>query len=225
MSSPVGGASTQTVRARVWDLPIRVIHWLIAALIPFSWWTAHSDHLPWHRRSGYTLLGLLIFRLIWGVWGSPTARFANFVRGPGAVRAYLTGRLGTVVGHNPLGGWSIIAMFTALAAQLMLGLFSVDEDGLEAGPLSHLVSFDTGRAIAKIHHLGFWVLLSFIGLHLAAIAVYALRRRDLVTPMITGRAAVGPGVVTEPFAPRWRVLPVAASAAAIAWFVAHGLRF
>ena len=212
------------VEARVWDLPTRAVHWLIAVLVPFSWWSAHSDHLPWHRLSGYTILGLLIFRLIWGVWGSPTARFSNFLRGPAAVRAYLAGRAGPVIGHNPLGGWSIAAMLAMLAAQLTLGLFSVDEDGLEAGPLARLVSFDTGRAIAKIHHLGFWVLLSLIGLHLAAIAFHALRRRDLVTPMITGRAVVAPGGQPPPFVPRWRVLPTAFAAAAIAWFIAHGLR-
>ncbi len=214
----------QGVRVRVWDLPTRTTHWAIALLIPFSWWSAHSGHLPWHRLSGYSILGLLVFRLIWGVWGSSTARFANFIRSPATLRVYLAGRLDPFVGHNPLGGWSIATMLAALAAQLSLGLFSVDEDGIEAGPLAKLVSFDTGRAIARIHHLIFWVLLALIGLHLAAILFYALRRRDLVTPMVTGLAPLPPGAKAAAFAPLWRILPAAAAAAAIVWFIARGLR-
>ena len=76
----------------LWDSPTRIVHWLIAVLVPFSWWSATHDHLPWHRLSGYTILGLLIFRLIWGFVGGGAARFASFVRGPGAVFAYVRGR-------------------------------------------------------------------------------------------------------------------------------------
>jgi cytochrome b len=205
-------------------LPTRAVHWLLALLIPFSWWSAHSDHLPWHRLSGYTILGLLIFRLIWGVVGSPTARFSRFLRGPRAIVAYLRGRLSPAIGHNPLGGWSVAAMLAALAVQLTLGLFSVDEDSLEAGPLSRFVSFDTGRAIAHLHHIGFWVLLALIALHLSAIAVYALRRRNLVTPMITGTTLLDRGAEAPALAAGWRVAPAAAVAAALTWFVARGFR-
>jgi len=212
------------VKARIWDLPTRAVHWLLAALIPFSWWSAHSDHLPWHRLSGYAILGLLPFRLIWGVWGSPTARFSQFLRGPSVVRDYLAGRARRVVGHNPLGGWSVAAMLVVLVAQVTMGLFSVDEDNLEAGPLSRFVSFDTGRAIAHAHHIGFWVLLALIVLHLGAIAVYALRRRNLVWPMVTGTLRVPHGAEVPPLAPMWRILPAAAVAAALAWIIAHGLR-
>ncbi|HEY5204143.1 MAG TPA: cytochrome b/b6 domain-containing protein, partial [Roseiarcus sp.] len=113
--------------AKVWDAPTRIVHWLLAALIPFSWWSAHNDHLPWHRLSGYSILGLLAFRVIWGFVGSSTARFRQFLSGPGQVRAYLGGRLGPIVGHNPLGGWSVLAMLTAIAVQVGLGLFSIDE--------------------------------------------------------------------------------------------------
>ena len=78
-------------KVRVWDLPTRLVHWAIAALVPFSWWSAHAGHLPWHRLSGYSILGLVVFRLIWGVAGSSTSRFASFLRGPAAVLAYLRG--------------------------------------------------------------------------------------------------------------------------------------
>jgi cytochrome b len=204
----------------LWDLPTRLFHWALPVLVAFSWWAAKSDHLPWHRLSGYTLLGLLVFRLVWGFVGSPTARFASFVRGPREVIAYVRRGRRAVLGHTPLGGWSVVALLSVLAGQVALGLFSVDEDALEAGPLSHLVSFDVGRAIAHLHHRLFWVLLGLIGLHLVAVAVYAVRGRNLVRPMITGRAE-GPA---PPTAPAWRALPAAATAVAIAWFIAHGLK-
>lgn len=215
---------TEVRRAAVWDLPVRASHWLLAVLIPFSWWSATNDHLPWHRLSGYTILGLLVFRLVWGFIGSPTARFGQFLRGPRGVMAYLGGKAAPVVGHNPLGGWSVVAMLAVLAGQVGLGLFSVDEDSIEAGPLSKFVSFDASRAIAHLHAQLFLVLLGLIGLHVAAIAVYGLRRKNLVGPMVSGAATLAEGAEARPLAPAWRVLPAAALAAAAAWFVAHGLR-
>jgi cytochrome b len=208
----------------LWDLPTRLVHWLIAVLIPFSWWSATHGRLPWHRLSGYTILGLLIFRLIWGFAGGGGARFATFMRGPGAVIAYVRGRGAAFLGHNPLGGWSVAAMLAALALQVSLGLFSVDEDGLEAGPLSKLVSFDSGRAIARIHHLTFWLLLALIALHLGAVAFYELRGSRLTLPMVTGRAARPAGLAEPRGARPIAFILAAAAAAAIAWFIAQGLR-
>jgi cytochrome b len=201
------------------------MHWLLAALIPFSWWSATHDHLPWHRLSGYTILGLLVFRLVWGFVGSPTARFARFLRGPRRVMAYIGGKAKPVVGHNPLGGWSVAAMLLVLAAQVGLGLFSVDEDGIEAGPLSKFLSFDISRAIAHLHAQLFWVLVGLVGLHISAVAVYAMRRKNLVWPMISGAAPLPDGAEAQASAPAWRIPIVVALAAAVAWFVAHGLTF
>src|SRR4051794_18611755 len=99
---------------RVWDLPTRLVHWAMAALIPWSWWTAHHDQLERHRLSGYLLLGLLLFRLIWGFAGSDTACFAAFVRGPAAIRRYLRGEAPASPGHNPLGALSVVALLAAL---------------------------------------------------------------------------------------------------------------
>src|SRR4051812_31713006 len=152
-------------RMGVWALPTRLVHWAMAALIPWSWWTAHTDQLDRHRLSGYALLGLLLFRLIWGFAGSETARFAAFVRGPKAICRYLRGEAPARAGHNPLGALSVVALLTAVAAQIGLGLFAVDEDGLESGPLSYLISFDTARTAAAIHHKMFWVLVALIALH------------------------------------------------------------
>jgi cytochrome b len=207
----------------VWDLPTRLVHWAMAALIPWSWWTAHSDQLERHRLSGYLLLGLLIFRLIWGFAGSETARFASFVRGPAAIRRYLRGEAVPGAGHNPLGAVSVLALLAALAGQIGLGLFAVDEDGIESGPLSSLVSFDTARTAAAIHHKAFWVLVALIAVHIAAVLFYLFRKgRNLIVPMITGRASVEAG---EPrFAHWWLATICATFAGAAAWFVASGLK-
>ena len=175
-------------RHRLWDLPTRLVHWSFLLLIPYAWWTATHDQLERHRLVGYILLGLILFRLIWGFAGSAPSRFASFVRGPRAVLRYVRGESGPAApGHNPLGGWNVIAMLLAISAQITLGLFAVDEDGLESGPLSDRLDFDTSRALALIHHKLFWVIVALIALHIGAILVYLLRGRNLTPAMVTGR--------------------------------------
>jgi cytochrome b len=220
------GAGEPILRHRLWDLPTRLVHWSFALLIPYAWWTATHDQLERHRLVGYTLLGLILFRLIWGFAGSAPSRFASFVRGPGAILRYVRGESGPAVpGHNPIGGWSVVAMLLAISAQIGLGLFAVDEDGLESGPLSDRLDFDTSRALALIHHKLFWVIVALIALHVAAILFYLVRGRNLTPAMVTGRTSAGPDTEAPTIAPLWRALPAAAVAAGIAWFVASGLRF
>lgn len=182
-------------RQIVWDLPVRLTHWLIAGLVAFSWWTAEINNLQWHSWSGYALLVLLIFRICWGFVGSSNARFSHFLKGPKAVAAYasqLFSRSTPVsAGHNPLGGWSAMVLWVLLLAQIVLGLFSEDVDGLASGPLSYLVSFETGRWAAETHDLLFNVLLAFIALHIAAVFFYLLyKKQNLIHPMITGRSSI-----------------------------------
>jgi cytochrome b len=174
---------------KVWDLPTRLFHWLIVLLLGFSWWTAETGMMDWHYRSGLAALILLVFRLLWGLVGGSTARFANFVRSPGAVLAYLRRPKGSAPapGHTPLGGYSVIAILLTLCVQVGTGLFAVDVDGIESGPLSYLVSFDQGRAVARVHHISFIVLQVLAALHLLAIVYYRARGRRLVVPMLTGR--------------------------------------
>jgi len=187
----------------VWDLPVRIVHWLLAALIAFSWWSAHNDHVDWHIWSGCAILTLLVFRLLWGIVGSSTARFGNFVRGPRAVLADMKGRW-SGIGHTPLGALSVVAMLAAVAVQVSFGLISQDEDGIYAGPLSRLVSSDTSDKARGIHELWFKVVLGLIVLHVAAIVYYRLRGKGLTRPMITGRAALDPAV--QPMRPaKWWV--------------------
>lgn len=211
-------------RVALWDLPTRLVHWALVLLIPFSWWSAEEHHMDWHRWSGYAVLGLLLFRLIWGVVGSSSARFADFVRGPRAVIAYARGRDGKPLGHNPLGGWSVVALLVVLVAQVSLGLFAVDTDGLESGPLSHWVSFDGGRAAAEVHENMFNILVALVALHVAAVLFYLFVRRDnLIAAMLTGVKTVDTAPNRAPtIAPLGRALVVALVAGAIAWWVSRG---
>ena len=192
-----------TTKQPVWDLPVRLSHWLLAALIGFSWWSVKNHHTDWHMWSGFAILTLLIFRLLWGFVGSSTARFSSFVRGPRAIGDYWRGHW-TGIGHNPLGALSVIALLAAVAVQAGLGMISEDEDGLYLGPLAGLVSTDTSDKARDLHELWFNVILVLIALHLIAILFYALRGKKLTLPMITGRAELDAG--TEPMkAGKWWV--------------------
>ena len=157
--------------------------------------------MDWHRYSGYTMLGLLMFRIYWGIAGSSTARFARFVGGPRAVLDHLRltrEQRARVVGHTPLGSWSVVVLLLAMVVQVTLGLFATDVDGLESGPLSHLVSFDSGRAFASAHELSFDVLIALVALHVVAILFHLLyERNDLLTAMLTGRKHIVEEVATR----------------------------
>jgi cytochrome b len=207
----------------LWDLPVRLVHWSFVALIPVLWWSAENGNLDLHKPVGYVMLALVVFRLIWGVIGSSSARFASFVRGPGAVLRYLRGESGTVIGHNPVGALSVVLLLTLLGAQIGLGLFAQDVDGLESGPLSYLVSYDTADLARELHEIGFNLILAVIAIHVAAIAYYrVIKRDDLITPMVTGKRAYESAVEAPTIAPWWRVLISAAIAGGIAWWVALG---
>lgn len=216
------------VRVRIWDWPIRVFHWSLAAAIGFAWWTAETGRMQPHRWAGYAVLGLLAFRLFWGVAGGDTARFASFVRGPRTALAYARGLFDRTrppsAGHNPLGGWSVIALLATTGLMVVLGLFAVDVDGIESGPLSAWVSFDVGRMAAQGHALIFDGLLGLIALHLAAVLFYlVVRRENLVGPMLHGfrRLARDPG---HRFASPARVALGVVLAAALAWWASSGFR-
>jgi cytochrome b len=203
---PGGGAALSDARAigqRVWDLPVRLVHWILAALILFSWWSVHHHHTDWHIWSGCAILTLLIFRILWGFFGSSTARFSSFVRGPRAIADYWRGTW-VGIGHNPLGALSVLALLAALAVQVGLGLISEDEDGIYMGPLANLVSTDTSDKARDIHEFWFNVIVGLIVLHLLAILFYRLRGKKLTFPMITGRTQLDAGV--EPMrAGKWWV--------------------
>ena len=211
-----------TAERPIWDLPVRLAHWLLAGLIAFSWWSVHNHHTDWHIWSGCAILTLLIFRLLWGFVGSSTARFGTFVRGPKHVARYLQGRW-SGIGHTPLGALSVIAMFVAVAIQVGLGLISEDEDGLYTGPLYRLVSTGTSDTARDIHEFWFNVILGLIVLHVAAILYYRLRGKRLTKPMIVGRAKVDPEALPMKAGKWWVALICLAIAFGVTRWVIAGV--
>lgn len=214
-------------RVRLWDLPVRVVHWSFVLLMPALWWTAEKHQLFLHQRLGYAALALLIFRLFWGLVGGSTARFAGFVKGPRAVGGYLRGLFAKhdepTIGHNPVGGWSVVILLTLLAAVVGTGLFSDDTDGLTPGPLNYLIQGALSEHMAHWHHLLFNALLGFIGLHLLAILFYAVVKRDnLVGPMLSGRREMAAPMIVPTFAPAWRILVGIAIALGLIWWISLG---
>lgn len=219
-----------TGAVRLWDGPTRLVHWLIVAFFVLSWFTAETHRMQLHRISGYVVLGLVVFRIYWGFAGGSTARFGHFVRGPGATLGYARRLFDRgspdLPGHNPLGAWSVLAILGGLLAHIGFGLFAVDVDGLESGPLSYMVSFETGRQAAAGHEWTWRIMLVLIVLHLAAVAFYALyKRRNLVGAMITGRRLMSGEVVEVRRVGAWRIFVGAALGALAAWLVAGGLQF
>jgi len=176
----------------VWDLPTRLFHWTLAILVVFSFITGKlgGNLMEWHLRSGYTILTLVLFRVLWGLAGARHALFANFVRGPVEiaryVRALASGTSAAYAGHNPLGALSVLAMLAALLVQTSTGLFANDDIATE-GPLAKLVSDSMSDRLTSVHKINETVILGLVLLHLAAIAYYYfVKRDDLVLPMITG---------------------------------------
>lgn len=190
----------------IWDLPVRLFHWSLAALILFSWWTAENEELDLHIASGLAILTLLVFRLLWGIFGSSTAQFRRFIRPPREVIAYIRdSEAWKGIGHNPLGALSILAMIVVLKLQVATGLLNADDDGLAEGPLSFKVSESTVEFAHEFHELLWNALLALIFLHVAAILYYRVfRKKDLITPMITGSGEVDPAA-TPMQAGRWWV--------------------
>ena len=211
---------------RVWDVPVRLVHWATVIAVALSWWTGETGRLEWHRWSGYALLGLVTFRIYWGFFGSSTARFRQFVRGPRAIAGYLRGAWDVAAGHNPLGALSVLALIVLLLLQVTLGLFAVDVDGIESGPLSLYVSFETGRLAAEWHEDVFNVLMAMVVLHILAIAWYRLVKKEkLVEAMIHGTRAYPQDLPPVQHASLLRLVVGIVLASGFAWAVACAFEF
>lgn len=210
-------------RVGIWDLAVRICHWSFVLLIPAMWWTAENHEMGWHMRLGIVLLALLVFRVLWGFFGSSTARFSRFVRGPGAVIAYfrnLSQPHEPVIGHNPAGGWSVMALLGAMILQVVLGLFSGDPFDGATGPLNELVGVTAADTMTELHETFFNVLIALVALHVAAIAFYLVVKRDnLVRPMVTGKRSVPAGLEGYAPVPAWRGAVCALIALGMAWWI------
>lgn len=173
---------------RIWDLPTRLFHWLLAISITGALVTINlgGGWMDWHVRFGIASFVLILFRLVWGLIGPRYARFSQFIASPSKTIAYLrVSNAPRHAGHNPLGAWSVFAMLLLFLFQSATGLFAND-DVMTQGPLVQFVSNDTVDLLTRLHGLTEYVLYALIGLHLGAIAFYSLRGEALVQPMVTG---------------------------------------
>ena len=176
---------------QLWDLPVRIFHWLLVLAVAGAIITIKlgGTWMVWHERFGLLVLGLVIFRVIWGFIGSSTARFLYFVRGPVTIFAYLRGRW-QGVGHNPLGALSVLALLGLFGFQAVSGLFATDEIAFY-GPLYAQLSSEWSSTLSGWHRQTEWYLYGLVALHLAAVLFYTLlKRNNLITPMVTGKKQV-----------------------------------
>jgi cytochrome b len=204
--APVEKAS----RVPVWDLPVRAFHWGSVALLVTLFVTAKLGGLlmQYHEIAGYAMLALVLFRLLWGVWGSDHARFSSFLYSPRTVwhyaRTLFTSRSHFYLGHNPLGGLSVLLMLALLLIQAVSGLFANDDVMLE-GPLARHVTRHLSDQLTSLHKFSFNILLVAIALHLAAVLFHLVFKRDnLVGPMLTGSKRVAVSGPPRRFASIWR---------------------
>ncbi|MEW6707067.1 MAG: cytochrome b/b6 domain-containing protein [Pseudomonadota bacterium] len=192
---------------RVWDAPVRVFHWLMVASFAGAWLTAESER--WrlvHVSLGYTMAGLVVFRLLWGLVGTRHAQFGDFVRGPRAVlrylRSLLSGRPEHHVGHNPAGGWAILALLGLAALTTAFGWATYNEIG--------------GEWLEEAHEAAATLMLLVVGLHVAGVAVGSLvHRENLVRAMVTGRKQGDPG---QDNGSPWRAMAVLLLAAVLGFW-------
>lgn len=224
-------SASRTVKIAIWDLPTRLFHWVLAALVLWQWVSGKQGWLDWHMLAGETVLALVLFRLCWGIVGSRYSRFANFVAGPHAARLHFAetlrvlwrghraARHATLPGHTPLGSWMILLLLLLLAIQAGTGLFATDDISTD-GPLNHLVSSGTAKLLTTIHKVNFKLLLVCAGLHVVAALFYLVRRREnLIAPLITGRRVPPPGEswAQHPFASMWLALALLVLAGLAVW--------
>ncbi|MGD9785081.1 MAG: cytochrome b/b6 domain-containing protein [Hyphomicrobiaceae bacterium] len=191
-------------RARlVWHAPTRLFHWALVLLVISAWSTytfaetLRDPLLKWHRWNGLAILILVVWRILWGLVGPASARFAMFVRPPGEAVRYAGGLLRRearmFLGHNPLGAWMVLALLAAVLTQATLGLFTVEHNDITAGPLYRLLSEEGQKLASRLHRLGFYnLLLPLIGVHVCANILYGVVKREpLIRAMVTGRKPAG----------------------------------
>lgn len=184
---------SESLRAvRIWDLPVRLFHWLLVALFLFSFATGKlkGNWMQWHMYSGYAILVLLFFRIVWGFVGSTHARFSSFLAGPAAglrfAKKLLSKEPAHVAGHNPIGGWMVVVLLLSLLLQAGTGLFANDDIAIE-GPLFNYVSKELSDRLTTIHYYNFNVLFFLVLAHVAAVIYHVfVKKENLVSAMFTG---------------------------------------
>ena len=212
----------------VWDWPLRLFHWALAVTVVGAWLSGEYGGYDWqdaHSYFGFTALGLLIFRVLWGFVGPRHARFSALIPKFGALLQELRnlpGRGGhESVGHSSLASLAVMAMLLAVSAQAVSGLFMTDDIFFD-GPWRMMVEGDTAKIFEQAHHTASTIIAVLVGLHVFAIAYYRFRKgRRLLGPMIHGRKSAS--IVSEEDAiPGSRTLVAfvtIAIVAALTWFL------
>lgn len=210
---------------KIWDWPVRFTHWSFVLLLPAMYVTAENSEWGWHMRLGHVLLALIVFRILWGIIGTDTARFASFVRGPGAVLAYLRGEFPHKQhkGHTPLGALSVLALLGFMLAQISMGLFAGDPFDGATGPLNPLVGVGTADFLTDTHEWFYWVVFAMVGVHILAIGLYgAFQAQNLIGPMVAGSGEKATNVKDNSPTPWVRALVCLAVAAGFAFWIYSG---
>ncbi len=180
----------------VWDISVRIFHWSLVAGIGFLWYSGEEggNIMTWHMYVGYTMLGLILYRLLWGIYGSTYTRFSYFIKSPSKTfnyaKDFIKGESPHYLSHNPLGGWMTIVLMALVFIQAATGLFATD-DIITEGPLFSLVDESTAYLLTEIHEINFNLLLLCAGLHIVAVLYHRfVKGEDLVKSMITGKKNV-----------------------------------
>lgn len=212
------------MRIKVWDLPLRLFHWLLVICVVGAMLSIQfkGQWLVWHERFGLAIIALLSFRLAWGVVGSTHARFASFFPTPGRLLAYLRGRW-QGLGHNPLGALSVFALIGLFGFQAVSGLFANDDIAF-SGPLRNLVSSATSNDISGLHRQAEYLLYALVALHVLAIVIYRLRGKNLLGPMLHGYKQIPEQQQATPArGGGWVALVIALAVAGLMLWLASGV--
>lgn len=208
---------------RVWDFPTRFFHWSLVIGIALMFYTAKYGHMKWHLNIGLFLFGLMFFRFFWGILGSQTARFSNFIKGPKSIKRYILGKMPEheQPGHNPLGALMVLALLGLVSLQVITGLFSPDNNTfIYDGFLNHLVPSTIGNQAIKLHRLIPTILLGFISIHVFVVFLYLIfKRNNLITPMFTGYKKIDGTTPELKFAPKGAASILAILIIAIIYFI------
>jgi cytochrome b len=206
--------ATDLISAPVWDVFVRVFHWSLVLLFAAAVATGKigGEWIVWHMRAGYAILTLVTFRLIWGFVGGEYARYVSFLAGPVRGLKFAKGLLGKthedVIGHNPVGGWMVIALLVMLATQATLGLFSNDEIAT-TGPLARYVSDETSITLMSRHRTIGNILLAMVGIHIAAVLFHVfVKKEGLIRAMFSGNKELPPALASEAHAARKASMPI-----------------
>lgn len=208
---------------KVWDLPLRLFHWLLVLCVIGAIVTIQfkGEWMVWHERFGLAIIGLLSFRLAWGVLGSTHSRFVSFFPTPGRLLDYLRGRWHGL-GHNPLGALSVFALIGLFGFQAVSGLFSNDDIAF-SGPLRSLINSSVSNDISSLHRRAEDFLYILVGLHVLAIIGYRLRGKKLLGPMLHGYKQV-PSEQAEPVrGGGWVALIISLAVAGLMVWLASGV--